>query len=193
MMTTDEIKDLFMRSGALMEGHFKLTSGLHSPQYVNKFNLLSKPEYAAPLLEEMASRWRDKEVGIVVGPAVGGIILSYEIARHLNISGIFLERKNGAMTLSRGFEIKPNQRVLVVEDVVTTGASVKEVCDVVSKAGGDLIGISLMVDRSGGKANFDIETDSLLTLDLETYDPDDCPLCDSGTALSTLGSTGKKL
>ena len=193
MMTADEIKDLFMRSGALMEGHFKLTSGLHSPQYVNKFNLLSKPEYAAPLLEEMASRWRDKEVGIVVGPAVGGIILSYEIARHLNISGIFLERKKGAMTLSRGFEIKPNQRVLVVEDVVTTGASVKEVCDVVSKAGGDLIGISLMVDRSGGKANFDIETDSLLTLDLETYDPDDCPLCDSGTALSMLGSTGKKL
>ena len=193
MMTTDEIKDLFMRSGALMEGHFKLTSGLHSPQYVNKFNLLSKPQYAAPLLEEMASRWRDKEVEIVVGPAVGGIILSYEIARHLNISGIFLERKKGAMTLSRGFEIKPNQRVLVVEDVVTTGASVKEVCDVVSKAGGDLIGISLMVDRSGGKANFDIETDSLMTLDLEAYDPDDCPLCDSGTALSTLGSTGKKL
>ena len=193
MMTADEIKDLFMRSGALMEGHFKLTSGLHSPQYVNKFNLLSKPQYAAPLLEEMASRWRDKEVEIVVGPAVGGIILSYEIARHLNISGIFLERKNGAMTLSRGFEIKPNQRVLVVEDVVTTGASVKEVCDVVSKAGGDLIGISLMVDRSGGEASFDIETDSLLTLDLETYDPDDCPLCDNGTALSTLGSTGKKL
>lgn len=193
MMTTDEIKDLFMKSGALMEGHFKLTSGLHSPQYVNKFNLLSKPQYAAPLLEEMASRWRDKEVEIVVGPAVGGIILSYEIARHLNISGIFLEREKGAMTLSRGFEIKPNQRVLVVEDVVTTGASVKEVCDVVSKAGGDLIGISLMVDRSGGKASFDIETDSLLTLDLETYDPDDCPLCDNGTSLSTLGSTGKKL
>lgn len=193
MMTTDEIKNLFMRSGALMEGHFKLTSGLHSPQYVNKFNLLSKPQYAAPLLEEMASRWQNKGVGIVVGPAVGGIILSYEIARHLNISGIFLERKKGAMTLSRGFEIIPNQRVLVVEDVVTTGTSVKEVCDVVSKAGGDLIGISLMVDRSGGKANFDIETDSLLTLDLETYDPDDCPLCDNGTAVSTLGSTGKKL
>jgi len=192
MMTADEIKDMFMRSGALMEGHFKLTSGLHSPQYVNKFNLLSKPEYAAPLLEEMASRWRDKKVEIVVGPAVGGIILSYEIARHLNISGIFLERKKGAMTLSRGFEIKPNQRVLVVEDVVTTGASVKEVCDVVTEAGGDLIGISLMVDRSGGKSSFGIETDSLLTLDLETYDPDNCPLCDNGTALSTLGSTGKK-
>ena len=192
MMTADRIKDLFMRSGALMEGHFKLTSGLHSPQYVNKFNLLSKPKYAAPLLEEMASRWQNKGVEIVVGPAVGGIILSYEIARHLNISGIFLERKKGAMTLSRGFEIKPNQRVLVVEDVVTTGASVKEVCDVVTEAGGELIGISLMVDRSVGKASFDIETDSLLTLDLETYDPDDCPLCDNGTALSTLGSTGKK-
>ena len=177
----------------MMEGHFKLTSGLHSPQYVNKFNLLSKPEYAAPLLEEMASRWQNKRVGIVVGPAVGGIILSYEIARHLNISGIFLDRKKGVMTLSRGFEIKPNQRVLVVEDVVTTGTSVKEVCDVVSKAGGDLIGISLMVDRSGGEASFDIETDSLMTLDLETYDPDDCPLCDNGTVLSMLGSTGKKL
>ena len=192
MMTTDEIKDLFLKSGAFMEGHFKLTSGLHSPQYINKFDLLSKPEYAAPLLEEMASRWRDKNVEIVVGPAVGGIILSYEVARHLNINGIFLERNNGAMTLSRGFKIKPNQRVLVVEDVVTTGGSVKEVCDVVNKAGGNVLGISLMVDRSGGKANFGIETNSLLTLDLETYIPDDCPLCHDGISLSTPGSTGKK-
>lgn len=192
MMTKQEIKDLFLKSGALKEGHFKLTSGLHSPQYVNKFDLLSKPEFAAPLLEEMASRWKDKMVGIVVGPAVGGIILSYEVARHLNITGIFLERKNGAMTMTRGFEIKPGQRVLIVEDVVTTGGSVREVCDVVNEAGGSLIGISLMVDRSGGKVNFGIETDSLLTLDLETYTPDECPLCHDGTALSTPGSTGKK-
>lgn len=192
MMTNNEISDLFLKSGALIEGHFKLTSGLHSPQYINKFNLLSKPEYAAPLLGEMASRWRDKNVEIVVGPAVGGIILSYEVARHLNINGIFLERKNGAMTMSRGFEIKPNQRVLIVEDVVTTGGSVKEVCDVVNNAGGKVIGISLLVDRSGGKANFEIETDSLLTLDLETYNPDDCPLCQDGISLYTPGSTGKK-
>lgn len=192
MMTNNEIRDLFLKSGALIEGHFKLTSGLHSPQYINKFNLLSKPEYAAPLLGEMASRWRDKNVEIVVGPAVGGIILSYEVARHLNINGIFLERKNGAMTMSRGFEIKPNQRVLIVEDVVTTGGSVKEVCGVVNNAGGKVIGISLMVDRSGGKANFEIETDSLLTLDLETYNPDDCPLCHDGISLYTPGSTGKK-
>lgn len=191
-MTNKEIKDLFLKSGALIEGHFKLTSGLHSPKYVNKFNLLSKPKYAAPLLEEMASRWRDKNVEIVVGPAVGGIILSYEVARHLNINGIFLERKNGAMTMSRGFDIEPNQRVLIVEDVVTTGGSVKEVCDVVTKVGGDIIGISLMVDRSGGKANFEIKTDSLLMLDLETYNPDDCPLCDDGISLYTPGSTGKK-
>ena len=191
-MTKQEIKDLFLKSGALKEGHFKLTSGLHSPQYVNKFDLLSKPEFAAPLLEEMASRWKDKMVGIVVGPAVGGIILSYEVARHLNITGIFLERKNGAMTMTRGFEIKPGQRVLIVEDVVTTGGSVREVCDVVNEAGGSLIGISLMVDRSGGRADFGIETDSLLTLDLETYTPDECPLCNDGTALSTPGSTGKK-
>ncbi len=191
-MTNKEIRDLFLKSGALIEGHFKLTSGLHSPQYVNKFNLLSKPEYAAPLLGEMASRWRDKNVEIVVGPAVGGIILSYEVARHLKINGIFLERKNGAMTLSRGFEIKPNQRVLIVEDVVTTGGSVKEVCNVVNNAGGNVIGISLMVDRSGGKANFEFETDSLLMLDLETYIPDDCPLCHDGISLSTPGSTGKK-
>lgn len=192
MMTEQEIKDLFLKSGALKEGHFKLTSGLHSPQYVNKFDILSKPEYAAPLLEEMASRWKDKLVQIVVGPAVGGIILSYEVARHLKINGIFLERKNEVMTLSRGFEIKPNQRVLIVEDVVTTGGSVVEVIDVVKEAGGVLAGISLLVDRSGGKANFGIETDSLLKLDLETYSPDECPLCKDGTALSTPGSTGKK-
>lgn len=192
MMTTEQIKDLFTKSGAFMEGHFQLTSGLHSPQYVNKFELLSKPEYAAPLLAEMASRWKDKNIEIVVGPAVGGIILSYEVARHLNIHGIFLERKDGAMTMSRGFGIKSGQRVLIVEDVVTTGGSVKEVCDVVSEAGGEIIGISLMVDRSGGKANFGIETDSLLTIDLETYYPNDCPLCHDGKPLSTPGSTGKK-
>ena len=192
MMTNNEIQDLFLKSGALMEGHFKLTSGLHSPQYVNKFDLLSKPEYAVPLLEEMASRWRDKKVEIVVGPAVGGIIISYEVARHLNINGIFLERINGMMIMSRGFKIKPDQRVLVVEDVVTTGGSVKEVCSVVTEAGGSVIGISLMVDRSGGKAIFEIETDSLLTLDLETFDPEDCPLCNDGIPLSAPGSTGKK-
>ena len=190
-MDRQEIRDLFVKSGALLDGHFKLTSGLHSPRYVDKFKILSKPVYAAPLLKEMASRWVDRNVELVIGPAIGGIILSYEIARHLKLRGIFLERKNGIMTLSRGFHIKPAQRILVVEDVVTTGGSVKEVCDEVSKAGGNVIGISLMIDRSNGKANFEIETDSLLTLDLEIYDPNDCPLCHEGIPLSILGSTGK--
>ena len=189
MMSEQEITEIFRRSGALMEGHFKLTSGLHSPMYVNKFKILSNPIFAAPLLKEMASFWQNKNIEIVVGPALGGIIFSYEIASHLGTEGIFLEKKNERFSLSRGFTIERSQRVLVVEDVVTTGGSVHEVCDEVRRFGGIIAGISLMVDRSGGKAKFDVEVTSLLKLDLEVYEPEACPLCEKNVELYSSGST----
>ena len=186
-----EIKEMFKNAGALKEGHFRLTSGLHSAQYVDKFKILSKPALAAPLLIEMAAPWKDKNIDIVVGPAIGGIILAYEIAHQLGTDGIFLERKNGEMTFTRGFKIEPGQRVLVVEDVVTTGGSVTEVCEQVSKAGGIISGISLMVDRSGGKVDFESETHALMTMELEVYDESSCPLCRDSVELVIPGSTGK--
>lgn len=191
MLSEHEIKEIFVKAGALKEGHFRLTSGLHSAQYVDKFKILSKPTLAAPLLKEMALPWKDKNIDIVVGPAVGGIILAYEIAHQLGTEGIFLERQNGEMTLTRGFKIVPGQRVLVVEDVVTTGSSVIEVCEQVLKAGGVISGISLMVDRSGGKVNFDSETHALMTMELEVYEESSCPLCREGVELVAPGSTGK--
>lgn len=191
MLSENEIKEMFVKAGALKKGHFRLTSGLHSAQYVDKFKILSKPALAAPLLKEMAVPWKDKNIDIVVGPAIGGIILAYEIARQLGTEGIFLERKNGEMTFGRGFKIEPGQRVLVVEDVVTTGGSVTEVCEQVIKAGGVISGISLMVDRSGGNVSFESETHALMTLELEVYDENSCPLCREGVDLVAPGSTGK--
>ncbi|MCH8288597.1 MAG: orotate phosphoribosyltransferase [Candidatus Marinimicrobia bacterium] len=190
-MTNREIEDLFVESGALKEGHFKLTSGLHSSRYVDKFKILSKPRLASPLLTEMAERWKSNDIELVVGPAVGGIILSYEIARQLGCDGIFLERKNGKMALSRGFSIEKSQRILIVEDVVTTGGSVNEVCEVLKQLGGEIAGISLMVDRSGGKVDFGIKTDSLIQLDLELFEPESCPMCSDEIELEIPGGSGK--
>ncbi len=192
MLTDREIEDLFVESGALKEGHFKLTSGLHSSGYVDKFKILSKPRLASPLLTEMAERWKSNNIELVVGPAVGGIILSYEIARQLGCDGIFLERKNGKMALSRGFSIEKSQRILIVEDIVTTGGSVNEVCEVLKRLGGEIAGISLMVDRSGGKVDFGIKTDSLIQLELELFEPESCPMCSDEIELETPGSSGKE-
>ena len=191
MLTEREIEDLFVESGALKEGHFKMTSGLHSSRYVDKFKILSKPRLASPLLTEMAERWKSNNIELVVGPAVGGIILSYEIARQLGCDGIFLERKNGKMALSRGFSIEKSQRILIVEDVVTTGGSVNEVCEVLKQLGGEIAGISLMVDRSGGKVDFGIKTDSLIQLDLELFEPESCPMCSDEIELEIPGGSGK--
>lgn len=191
MLTEREIEDLFVESGALKEGHFKLTSGLHSSRYVDKFKILSKPRLASALMTEMAERWKSNNIELVVGPAVGGIILSYEIARQLGCDGIFLERKNGKMALSRGFSIEKSQRILLVEDVVTTGGSVNEVCEVLKQLGGEIAGISLMVDRSGGKVDFGIKTDSLIQLGLELFEPESCPMCSDEIELETPGSSGK--
>ena len=191
MLTNREIEDLFVESGALKEGHFKLTSGLHSSRYVDKFKIWSKPRLASPLLTEMAERWKSNNIELVGGPAVGGIILSYEIARQLGCDGIFLERKNGKMALSRGFSIEKSQIILIVEDVVTTGGSVNEVCEVLKQLGGEIAGISLMVDRSGGKVDFGIKTDSLIQLELELFEPESCPMCGDEIELETPGSSGK--
>ena len=192
-MTEKEVYDLLVDTGAIMSGHFKLTSGKHSPHYVEKFNVLQYPEMTEKLCRAMAEHFKGAQIETVVGPVTGGIILAHETGKALGTRAIFTERVDGKMTFRRGFTLRAGERVLIVEDVVTTGGSVREVIDVVKQFGGVPVAVSMLVDRSGGKATFgDVPAFALLHMDVETYDPDTCPLCKEGVPLTKRGSTGKK-
>lgn len=187
----EKIMQLLEETGAVMHGHFLLTSGLHSPMYVEKFQVLQYPKYTELLCKAMAEDFKDDNVELVVGPVTGGILLAHEVGKVLGTKAIFTERENGKMTLKRGFEIPEGTRVLVVEDIVTTGGSVMEVLDVVKEKGGIPVGVGLLVDRSGGKVDFGIKTMPLLQLDVSTYQPDSCPLCKENKPFTKRGRTGK--
>ena len=188
-MTQDEVKELFIKTGAIMEGHFLLTSGLHSPLYVEKFQVLQHPTYTEQLCIALAEKFLEDNIEVVVGPITGGILLAHEVGKRLGTRAIFTERENGKMTLRRGFVIKPGERVLIVEDIVTTGGSIKEVLDVVVEQGGIPVGIGMLVDRSGGKASFgEVPYKALLNLDVTTYDPSNCPLCKENIPMTKRGS-----
>lgn len=192
-MTEHEVYDLLVETGAIMTGHYVLTSSLHSPHYVEKFNVLQHPAYTARLCRAIAEHFKDAQIETVVGPATGGIILAHETALSLGTRAIFTERVEGKMTFRRGFSLHEGERVLIVEDVVTTGGSVREVIDVVKQFGGTPVAVAMLVDRSGGKATFgDVPAFALLHMDVETYEPDNCPLCKEGVPLTKRGSTGKK-
>ncbi len=192
MLTEQEVMKLLEETEAVLHGHFLLTSGLHSPMYVEKFNVLQHPLYTEKLCKELARRYKDAGVELVVGPVTGGILLAHEVGKELGTRAIFTERDNGKMTLKRGFQIPEGCKVLVVEDIVTTGGSVVEVMDVVREHGGDIVGVGLLVDRSGGKVDFGVRTEALLKLDVKAYKPEECPLCKEGKELTKRGSTGKK-
>ena len=191
-MTEQEVKDLLIETNAIMEGHFLLTSGLHSPHYVEKFNVLQHPAYTEKLCQAMAEKFKDQNIQTVVGPVTGGILLAHETGKALGTRAIFTERENGKMTFRRGFSLQPGERVLIVEDIVTTGGSIKEVIDVVKAQGGIPVAVSMLVDRSGGKASFgDVPCTALLHLNVETYKPEECPLCKQGIPMTKRGRTGK--
>jgi orotate phosphoribosyltransferase len=187
-MNETEVKQLFIETGAILEGHFLLTSGLHSPLYVEKFQVLQHPDYTATLCAALAKLFSHEGVEVVVGPVTGGILLAHEVGKSLGTRAIFTERENGKMTLRRGFVIKPGEKVLIVEDIVTTGGSVQEVLDVVREHGGIPVGIGMLVDRSGGKANFDVPHKALLQLSVTTYQPEECPMCKEGLPMTKRGS-----
>lgn len=192
MMTQEEVRALLVQTGAIMDGHFLLTSGLHSPHYVEKFNVLQHPEYTAQLCAAMAEKFKDANIETVVGPVTGGILLAHETGKSLGTRAIFTERVDGKMTFRRGFSLREGERVLIVEDIVTTGGSIKEVIDVVKAAGAIPVAVSMLVDRSGGKANFgDVPATALLTMEVETYAPENCPLCAKGIPMTKRGRTGK--
>jgi orotate phosphoribosyltransferase len=190
-MQEQAVKQLLIDTGAILEGHFLLTSGLHGTLYIEKFQVLQWPQHTTMLCEALADRFKDERIEVVVGPVTGGIILAHEVGKKLGTRAIFTEREQGKMTLRRGFSIKPGERVLVVEDIVTTGGSVHEVIDVVKELGGELVAVGLLVDRSQGKASFGVRTEALLHLDLPVYKPEECPLCAQRMALTKRGRTGK--
>ena len=191
-MSEKEVEDLLIETSAIMEGHFLLTSGLHSPRYVEKFNVLQKPVYTEKLCRAMAEKFKDANIETVVGPVTGGILLAHETGKALGTRAIFTERENGKMTFRRGFTLHEGERVLIVEDIVTTGGSSREVIDVVKEHGGIPVAVSMLVDRSGGKATFgDVPSTALLHMDVQTYKPEECPLCKAGIPMTKRGRTGK--
>ena len=184
----EEILQVFRETDALLDGHFLLTSGLHSPHYFQCAKVLQYPKYLHSLAGEIAKHFEQDEIALVISPAIGGIVVGTEVGRMLEARTIFAERENGVMSLRRGFEIKKGERVLVVEDVVTTGGSVKEIISLVEKAGAALAGVGYIVDRSKGKTMFNTKTFSVLQMDVVTYAPDSCPLCKEGTPAVKPGS-----
>ncbi len=186
-MTTDDILSLFKQSHALLEGHFQLTSGLHSPQYFQCAKVLQYSTNAEKLCAEIVKRFQGTPIDVVVAPALGGIVVGQEVGRQLNVRTMFTERKDGIMQLRRGFEITSDEHVLVCEDVITTGGSVKEVIDIVTGLGGGVVGVGAIVDRSSGKVSLP-NFFPTMTMDVVVYKPEECPLCQKGIPLEKPGS-----
>ena len=191
-MTENEILDIFRKHSALLEGHFVLSSGLHSDRYVQCALVLQHPDAAGTLCAQLAAKLKHLGATAVAAPALGGVIVSYEVARALGIRSLFTERQDGVMTLRRGFSFAPGEPTLVVEDVVTTGGSTGETIAAVEQAGGKVVGVGSLIDRSGGKVDLGVPRAALVTLDVKTYNPSDCPLCKSGTPAVKPGSRPKK-
>jgi len=191
-MTPDQVLDIYRKTGALLSGHFLLSSGLHSEQYLQSALVLQQPEVATKLCAALAEHFKKDRIEVVIAPALGGVFVSHETARALGVRALFAERVNGELTLRRGFTIRPGERVLVVEDVITTGKSTKETMRVVQETGGVVIAAASLVDRSGGKADLGVPYKSLVTLQVPTYAAESCPLCKSGSSPVKPGSRGLK-
>lgn len=186
-MTREELLSLFEELGALQTGHFQLTSGLHSGQYVQCAAVFEYPKIAGKIVEQLVGQL-PTDIDTIIAPAIGGINLGYEAARSLGCRFIFTEREDGVMTLRRGFVLKPGEKVLVVEDVVTTGGSVKEVLEIARQHNCNIQGVASLVDRSQGKADFGVPFTPLISLTIETYRPEECPLCAAAQPITKPGS-----
>jgi orotate phosphoribosyltransferase len=187
-MTEAEVLTIFRQSGALLEGHFRLSSGLHSPGYLQCALVLQHPREAETLGTALGSIVRSLGAQTVLSPALGGIVIGQEVGRALGVRAIFAERQEGALTLRRGFTLAASDRVLVVEDVLTTGGSTRETMQVASAAGGRVIGAASIVDRSGGAATLTVPFHSLVSVTLPTFEPDKCPQCAQGLPVVKPGS-----
>jgi orotate phosphoribosyltransferase len=190
MTTLDERQtlQLYEKTGALMRGHFRLTSGLHSDVYLQSALVLQHPEHAAALGSALAGPFRADGVQTVLAPAIGGILVAHEVARALGVRALFTEREGGVMRLRRGFTLAARERSLVVEDVITTGGSTREVVQCVEDQGGLVVGVGSLIDRSGGAAAFKVKQAALATVNATTWAPEACPLCKTGSQAVKPGS-----
>src|SRR3989338_3383514 len=189
-----DIMKLLKETNALLEGHFVLSSGLHSEKYLQCALILQYPDYAETLCKELAKKIKKKykNIDLVISPALGGVIVGYELARALGVRSIFTERKEGQMQLRRNFKIKKGEKVIVCEDIITTGGSTKEVIDIVKSSGAEIVAIASIVDRSGKEDIFGkIPSFSLYKINIQTYQPDICPLCKQNIPIDKPGSRQK--
>ena len=183
-----DILKIFQDSGALLQGHFLLSSGLHSEQYLQCAKVLENPQTAAKLSQALAEDFKDASITAVIGPAMGGVILAYELARALGARALFTERESGKMCLRRGFRLSAQDKVLVAEDVITTGRSVKEVIEAARADDAQVVAVCALADRSVSKIDFGVRCVSLLKLEIKNYPPQDCPLCKQAVELVEPGS-----
>ncbi len=180
MISKDRVLEILKEAGVLLEGHFLLTSGRHSNKYLQCAKIFRQTRYSEELCAALAENFAEDGVDVVIGPAMGAVQMAYEVSRALGCENFFAEREDGTMTLRRGFEVKPGMKVLLVEDVITTGGSVREVQELVKEAGGIVVGIGSIVDRTGGKIDFGVPFRPVISVDVESWEPDECPLCKSG-------------
>jgi len=198
MLTREQLLQLFETAGAIRHGHFELSSGRHSGTYVQCALVLQYPRFAEKLGQALAALFSDARIDVVVSPALGGVVIGQEVARALpapadvmggGVPALFVERDgSGTLTLRRGFTLKPDQHVLVVEDVWTTGGSTEETIHVVQEAGGRVVAAGALIDRSGGAIEFPVESNALIQMKIDSYEPEDCPLCRQGNVAVKPGS-----
>jgi orotate phosphoribosyltransferase len=187
-MTQEEILKLFKQSGALLNGHFKLTSGRHSDVYYEKFTLLKNPAICTQICREFAERFKAKGIKTVVGPTTGGIIIAYDVARYLGVESIYAESGDEGRVFKRGFSLEKGEKVLIVDDILTTGRSLFEVIDLVKQYDAEIVGLGVLLDRSGGKVDFDYRLEALAQVAADSWEPENCPLCAKGEPITQRGS-----
>lgn len=188
-MKSEEVQKIFEQVGAVRSGHFELTSGLHSGTYIQCALVLQFPQHAEALGRALADHFRSSQISCVVAPAMGGITIGYEVARALGVRSLWVERdRSGQMALRRGWALNPGERVLVVEDVWTTGGSTRETIGVVQSEGGVVVAAGALIDRTGGHIDLNVPAHALLIMEVRSYEPDQCPLCRAGSATTKPGS-----
>ena len=188
MLTEEQILEMLKFSGALLKGHFKLPTGEHTDQHVECARVLQYPWHATVLCQELGSRYQNSGIDLIIGPAMGGIIIAYELGRIMEIPMIFTERSQGEMSLCRGFSIRPGQRILIAEDEIITGHSIKELMNLINNRGGEIVGVAALIDRSGEiSKNLGCRVETLITLEENKYPPGECPWCRQEIPISRPG------